>query len=73
MLKTINYLKLLGFSLSEIKSIIIRNSDIENLKKHLYAKKQQALIDINCTEIRYKRIVALLNVFDKQKNTMNLI
>lgn len=65
-LKTITYLKSLGFSLSEIKQIIISQMDEQVLKRHLYAKRSQALIDVNSTNIRYNRIVALLAAIDRQ-------
>ncbi len=69
---TINYLKSLGFSLSEVKQMMSSEMDASVLKQHLYAKKQQALMDVNSTNIRYNRIVELLNVLDKQTQNMKI-
>ena len=46
------------------------NSDI--IKQHLHAKKQQSLIDVNATNVRYKMIIALLDILEKQGDNFDL-
>lgn len=73
MVQTITLLKSLGFSLSEIKSLLVNGIDIATFKKHLYAKKKQAIIDIDSTNIRLSRIVTILKYLDdKDNNSFNL-
>jgi diguanylate cyclase (GGDEF)-like protein len=62
---TITLLKSLGFSLSEIKSLLEGGIDIPTFKKYLYEKKHQAIIDMDSTSTRLTRIVGILKVLEK--------
>lgn len=61
----ITLLKSLGFSLSEVKSLLEGGIDISTFKKHLYEKKHQAIIDMDSTSTRLTRIVTILKALEE--------
>lgn len=70
-LKIIAYLKSLGFSLSEIKNLMLSNINKDKLMQQLYAKKKQSLIDLNSTNRRYTQIIALIAILDGSDKNEN--
>jgi diguanylate cyclase (GGDEF)-like protein len=65
-LRTITHLKSLGFSLSGIKEVLDAKTERTVFMNRLYAKKKQAEMDIDSSQLRYRRIAALLATLEKE-------
>ncbi len=65
-LDVITYLKSLGFSLSEVKKIVTGEITVKMLSLILRAKKKQAKTDIDSSNVRYKRINALIKSLESR-------